>query len=58
MAAWAENQRNGLPNDFDLDDIRGAAATLVIAGNDTVCHPNIQQLCLSNKAPLSRQQQP
>ncbi|KAK4122223.1 cytochrome P450 [Parathielavia appendiculata] len=35
MAIWNENAQKGVANDFDLDDIKGAAATIVIAGNDT-----------------------
>ncbi|KAL2269692.1 hypothetical protein VTJ83DRAFT_1876 [Remersonia thermophila] len=35
MRTWAKNQQNGLASEFDLDDIQGAAATIVIAGNDT-----------------------
>lgn len=36
MGIWKKNARKGLPNDFDKEDIKGAAATIVIAGNDTV----------------------
>ncbi|KAK4157185.1 hypothetical protein C8A00DRAFT_11913 [Chaetomidium leptoderma] len=35
MGIWNDNAHKGLPNDFGLDDIKGAAATIVIAGNDT-----------------------
>ncbi|KAI0144630.1 putative O-methylsterigmatocystin oxidoreductase [Xylariaceae sp. FL1272] len=33
LAVYNDNAEKGLPNDFDLDDIKGAAATLY--GNDT-----------------------
>ncbi len=36
MGIWHINDQNGVSNDFDLEDIKGAAATIVIAGNDTV----------------------
>jgi hypothetical protein len=36
MGLWHMNSQKGLLNDFDLEDIKGAAATIVIAGNDTV----------------------
>ncbi|KAK3297434.1 cytochrome P450 [Chaetomium fimeti] len=35
MSILNHNAHGGLPNDFDLEDIKGAAATIVIAGNDT-----------------------
>jgi hypothetical protein len=38
MGIWQENTQKGIPNDFDLEDIKGAAATIVIAGNDTASH--------------------
>ena len=37
MKIWFENSRQGCPNRFSLEDIKGAAATILIAGNDTVC---------------------
>lgn len=40
MNIWHNNAQEGLSNDFDLDDIKGAAATIVIAGNDTVSPPS------------------
>ncbi|KAK4105144.1 cytochrome P450 [Parathielavia hyrcaniae] len=55
MTIWRENARMGVPNDFDLDDIKGAAATIVIAGNVTTAatlmllvlylmqHPDLQR---------------
>ncbi len=36
MGLWLRNTEMGVPNDFDVEDIKGAAATIVIAGNDTV----------------------
>lgn len=36
MGIWNDNAHRGMPNAFDLEDIKGAAATIVIAGNDTV----------------------
>jgi hypothetical protein len=36
LGIWNENIQKGFPNDFDLEDIKGAAATIAIAGNDTV----------------------
>ena len=36
MGIWHTNSQKGVSNDFDLEDIKGAAATIVIAGNDTV----------------------
>jgi hypothetical protein len=36
MGIWNKNAQQGLPNGFGLEDIKGAAATIVIAGNDTV----------------------
>ena len=38
MGIFNDNTQSGLPNDFNLEDIKGAAATIVIAGNDTVSH--------------------
>ncbi|KAH6641002.1 cytochrome P450 [Chaetomium tenue] len=35
MGIFNDNAHSGLPNDFGLEDIKGAAATIVIAGNDT-----------------------
>ncbi|KAK1767239.1 O-methylsterigmatocystin oxidoreductase [Phialemonium atrogriseum] len=35
LATYADNVEKGLPNEFDLEDIKGAAATITIAGNDT-----------------------
>ncbi|KAK4031782.1 hypothetical protein C8A01DRAFT_21053 [Parachaetomium inaequale] len=35
MGIWNNNAIKGLANDFDMEDIKGAAATIVIAGNDT-----------------------
>ncbi|KAI1269158.1 putative O-methylsterigmatocystin oxidoreductase [Xylariaceae sp. FL1019] len=35
LAVYNDNEQKGLPNEFDLHDIKGAAATLYIAGNDT-----------------------
>ncbi|KAK3328214.1 cytochrome P450 [Cercophora scortea] len=35
LAIHAENTQKGLPNDFNIEDIKGAAATILIAGNDT-----------------------
>lgn len=37
MGHWDANTAKGQANDFGLEDIKGAAATIVIAGNDTVC---------------------
>jgi len=34
---WEDNARQKQSDGFDLEDIKGAAATIVIAGNDTVC---------------------
>jgi hypothetical protein len=31
-----EDTQKGLPSEFSIEDIKGAAATIVIAGNDTV----------------------
>jgi hypothetical protein len=40
MGIWNNNGHKRLPNNFGLEDIKGAAATIVIAGNDTVsCSP-------------------
>jgi hypothetical protein len=36
MGIWSNNAHKELPNGFGLEDIKGAAATIVIAGNDTV----------------------
>jgi hypothetical protein len=38
MGIWHGNNQKGLLNEFTLEDIKGAAATIVIAGNDTVRH--------------------
>ncbi|KAK4202012.1 cytochrome P450 [Triangularia verruculosa] len=35
MSIHSSNTRQNLPNDFTIEDIKGAAATIVIAGNDT-----------------------
>ncbi|KAL1841486.1 hypothetical protein VTK73DRAFT_3467 [Phialemonium thermophilum] len=35
LQIYRENAEKGLPNDFDFEDIKGAAATITIAGNDT-----------------------
>ncbi|KAK0666427.1 putative cytochrome P450 E-class, group I [Cercophora samala] len=35
MAIHNSNLEQSLPNDFTIEDIKGAAATIVIAGNDT-----------------------
>ncbi|KAK3685203.1 cytochrome P450 [Podospora appendiculata] len=35
LAIHAANTQNGIPNEFDIEDIKGAAATILIAGNDT-----------------------
>ncbi|KAK3370611.1 putative O-methylsterigmatocystin oxidoreductase [Podospora didyma] len=35
IAVFNENAENGIPNEFRLEDIKGAAATILIAGNDT-----------------------
>ncbi|KAH6626478.1 cytochrome P450 [Chaetomium sp. MPI-SDFR-AT-0129] len=35
MGHWDANKAKGQANDFSLEDIKGAAATIVIAGNDT-----------------------
>ncbi|KAK3325975.1 putative O-methylsterigmatocystin oxidoreductase [Apodospora peruviana] len=35
LAIYRENEDKGLPNEFEIEDIKGAAATIVIAGNDT-----------------------
>ncbi|KAK0720138.1 cytochrome P450 [Lasiosphaeris hirsuta] len=35
VAIFNENAKKGLSNDFDLEDIKGAASTILIAGNDT-----------------------
>ncbi len=36
LAVHHENAQKGLPNEFDLEDIKGASAAILIAGNDTV----------------------
>jgi hypothetical protein len=41
MGIFSDNTHSGLPNDFNLEDIKGAAATIVIAGNDTVSHKSV-----------------
>ncbi len=38
MGIWHGNNQKGVLNEFTLEDIKGAAATIVIAGNDTVRH--------------------
>ncbi|KAK4173810.1 cytochrome P450 [Triangularia setosa] len=35
MSIHTSNTEQNLPNDFTIEDIKGAAATIVIAGNDT-----------------------
>ncbi|KXX75970.1 Cytochrome P450 1A2 [Madurella mycetomatis] len=35
VSAWDRNAREWLSNEFTLEDIKGAAATITIAGNDT-----------------------
>ena len=49
LAVYGENLKKGLQNDFDLNDIKGAAATILIAGNDTVSGRFVF-LQLNNKA--------
>lgn len=41
LAIYKETSQQGLSNEFSLEDIKGAAATVLIAGNDTVspCTP-------------------
>lgn len=39
LAIYRSNDEKGISNEFTLDDIRGAAATIHIAGNDTVGSP-------------------
>lgn len=36
LVQYEENEKRGVSNEFDLEDIKGAAATITIAGNDTV----------------------
>lgn len=36
VRAWDRNAPERLSNEFTLEDIKGAAATITIAGNDTV----------------------
>ena len=36
LLVYKSNTADGIENSFTLDDIRGAGATLLIAGNDTV----------------------
>lgn len=36
LAIYYENVEKGLPNEFGIEDIKGAVATIVIARNDTV----------------------
>ncbi|KAK0727740.1 cytochrome P450 [Lasiosphaeria miniovina] len=35
LALYNQNVKHGMANEFDLEDIKGAAATVLIAGNDT-----------------------
>lgn len=44
MDIWRKNAQKRLGNEFTLEDIKGAAATLLIAGNDTVSEDLIQSL--------------
>ena len=40
LAIYESNMERGIPNDFTLDDIKGAAATVYIAGNvSALSHP-------------------
>lgn len=41
MAIHNSNLERSIPNDFTIEDIKGAAATIVIAGNDTVFSPPV-----------------
>lgn len=36
LTIYKETSERGHTNEFDLEDIKGAAATVLIAGNDTV----------------------
>lgn len=36
LEKYNENKKRGLPNDFTLADIKGAAGAIIIAGGDTV----------------------
>ncbi|KAM7204731.1 cytochrome P450 1A2 [Naviculisporaceae sp. PSN 640] len=36
LSIYQENIQKGVPNEFSIEDIKGAAATIVIAGNDTI----------------------
>lgn len=37
LDVFRRNQQAGVDNDFGMDDIKGSAATILIAGSDTVC---------------------
>ena len=50
VATLKESAKKGVPEDFGLEDIKGAAATVLIAGNDTVC-PN--HMASGHFAPVS-----
>jgi hypothetical protein len=41
LEAHAENEKQGIRNDFTMADINGAAASVFIAGSNTVCSSRI-----------------
>ena len=36
LSVHFENEKKGLPNELDIEDIKGASATILIAGGNTV----------------------